>query len=86
MCCVELLLSGIICSRSRNPPPVMRKAESTGLRGQLFRRNVDTRYAGTSVTADKKQLRNGSPLRLAVFRDKPKYPMLMAILSEKHNP
>lgn len=34
------------------------------------------------MTADRKQLRKGSPLRLVVFKDKPKYPMLMAILME----
>lgn len=57
-----------------------RNEDRSALLGHFFSSHVETTYAGTSVVADRKQFMKGLPLRLEVFRDKPKYPMFIAIL------
>jgi len=68
---------------SRTPPPMARNVDSSGLLGHFLSSKVETMYAGTSLRADKKQFMKGLPLRLEVFRDKPKYPMFIAILERQ---
>lgn len=67
----------------RTPPPMTRNEDRRSRRGHFFSSHVETTYAGTSVVAERKQFMKGFPLRLDVFRDKPKYPMFMAILEKE---
>ena len=52
---LPILHSGMNWTRSRNPPPMMRKEERRALLGQFLRSRVDMTWAGTSVQADRKQ-------------------------------
>lgn len=76
----QALLSGMSWMKNSVAPPIKKKVVRRSLLGNLLRTTAAARYAGSSVRADRKQLRWGFPLRLDVFSESPKYPMLIDTL------